>query len=198
MSTPARAIELVRDHCDIVERMELIPPAASVRGLYYRNVESQVELAGRLAEYRDYFPHERHSSLTYYPLSDYIVRLACAGALVESPARVHEGMYAVARGNAVTFGQSLLGRALFRLLSRDPVRLSEQGLAARRQSHTYGHWHIVRHGERALEMVYDVEYQWIEHVAAGSAHGTFEACGIDATFETTLRGRFSGSTLVRW
>jgi uncharacterized protein (TIGR02265 family) len=198
MSKVSRALDLVAPHCDIIDRLKLVPPSATVRGIYFRNVESQVERAGHLDAYRVYFEGDRYSSLPYYPLADYMIRIAVAGAIVESPPRVHEGMFAVARGNAATFGQSLLGKMLFRLLSRDPVRLTEQGLAARRQSHTYGHWGIVRHASNAIEMVYEEEYQWIDSVIAGAAHGTFEACGIAAQFETRMRTRFSGSTFVRW
>src|SRR5260370_12575544 len=156
------ALDLVAPHCDIVERLELVPPSACCRGIYFRNVEAQVERAGRLGLYRELFGGDRYSALPYYPLTDYLLRIACAGAIVESPERVHEGMFAVARSNAATFAQSLLGRALFRLLARDPVRLSEQGLAAPRQSHTYGHWVIKRPGPNEIEMIYEDEYQWIE------------------------------------
>ena len=198
MPSQDRAIALVAAHCDIVSRLEVIPPSACVRGLYFRNIETQVERLGRLAEYRQYFPDDHHSSLPYYPVADYLVRIACAGALVASPDRVHDGMREIARGNATTFGASLLGRAMLHLLSRDPVRITEQGLAARRQSFTYGHWEIVRHGTRAIEMVYQGEYWWIESVVAGAASGTFESCGITPAIETKLVDRFNGSTFVRW
>jgi uncharacterized protein (TIGR02265 family) len=198
MALPPRALELVAAHCDIVERLELVPPSACVRGMFFRNVEAQVERAGRLDEYRAHFDGDRFSALQFYPLGDYLIRLATAGALVESPGRLHDGMFAIARGNATSFAQSLLGRTLIRLLSRDPVRLSEQGLAAQRQTHNYGHWAIVKHAPNMIEMVYEDEYQWIESVITGAAHGTFEACGIRAQFETKLKSRFSGSTIVRW
>lgn len=198
MPAPSAAIELVAPYCDIKDRLALVPPSASCRGIYFKNVEAQVERAGGIRHYRELLGEDRFSALPYYPLSDYLLRLAVAGAIVATPERVHDGMFAVARGNAAAFASSLLGRALFRLLARDPVRLSEQGLAARRQSHTYGHWAIVRHGDNALEMVYSDEYQWIESVMAGAARGTFEACGIDAQFETRMRSRFNGSTFIRW
>jgi uncharacterized protein (TIGR02265 family) len=107
-------------------------------------------------------------------------------------------MYAVARGNATTFGQSLLGKALFRLLSRDPVRLTEQGLAARRQSTTYGEWELVRKGPREIEMIYHAEYMWIESAIAGAALGSFESCQTTPRIETLLRDKYNGSTVVRW
>jgi uncharacterized protein (TIGR02265 family) len=192
------ALALVASHCDIVERLEVIPPSACVRGLYFRNVEAQVERHGRMIEYRRYFPRDRYSSLPYYPVADYLLRIACAGAIITTPENVHKGMHEIARGNATTFAESLLGRAMLRLLSRDPVRLTEQGLAARRQSFTYGHWEIVHHGDRAIEMVYRDEYWWIESVVAGAAQGTFQSCGLHPELETKLDNRFNGSTYIRW
>jgi uncharacterized protein (TIGR02265 family) len=192
------ALDLVAPHCDIVERLALVPPTARLRGLLFRAIETQVERRGRLDRYRAFFPHDRYSSIPFYSLSEYIHRIAVAGALVASPRTVHEGMYDLSRGNAVAFAESLIGRALIRLLARDPVRLTEQGLAAQRQMASYGRWAIVRRGERVLEMQYQDEYVWIESVMAGSAAGTFESCGIRADLETTLSGRFSGATIVRW
>lgn len=198
MPSSSRALDLVAPYCDIVERLDLVPPSACVRGVYFRNVESQLDRVGRIGPYRELFGESKHSALGYYPLTDYMLRIAVAGAIVESPERVHQGMFAIACNNAAAFAQSLLGRALFRLLARDPVRLSEQGLAARRQSNTYGHWSLARRGANEIEMIYVDEYQWIESVIAGAAQGTFEGCGIKASVETRLDSRFNGSTIIRW
>jgi uncharacterized protein (TIGR02265 family) len=192
------ALELVAPHCDIVERLVLVPPTARLRGVLFRAIETQLQCRGRLEQYRAFFPADRYSSVPFYSLCDYLHRIAVAGALVASPRCVHDGMYDLSRGNAAAFAESLLGRALIRLLARDPVRLTEQGLAAQRQMASYGRWSIVRRGERAIEMHYRDEYVWIESVMAGSAAGTFESCGIRAELETTLSGRFSGCTVVRW
>jgi uncharacterized protein (TIGR02265 family) len=193
-----RAFDLVAAHCDIVERLKLVPPTARLRGMLFRSIETQLEIRGRLEAYRKYFPHDSYSSIPFYSLRAYILRVAVAGALSASPQRLHEGMYDLSRGNARAFADSLIGGALIRLLARDPVRLTEQGLAAQRQMASYGRWAIVRHGGRELEMQYRDEYVWIESVVAGSAAGTFESCGIRAELETRLSGRFSGCTVVRW
>jgi uncharacterized protein (TIGR02265 family) len=182
-----RAIALVAPHCDLVERLEVVPPSAQVRGLYLKSLETILQRGDRASLYREYFSGERWSPIRMYPLRDYMIRLAVAGASLHSPARVHEGMHDVWRTNATTFAGSLLGRAMLRLLSHDPVRLTEQGLAARRQTFQYGHWEIVRHGPRSIEMVYREEYIWIESAIAGGAVGAFAACGIEAG-----RGRVRG------
>jgi len=198
MGGETTALDLVSPHCDIAARLGAVPPSASVRGIFFRNLETQVERAGKLEEYRAYFPEDRRSFIPYYPLTEYLLRLACAGAVLESPERVHDGMFRIARSYSTTFAESLLGRTMIRLLSRDPVRLSEQGIAAKRQTHNYGHWELVRHGPGTIEMRYEDEYQWIESVMAGAAQGTFEACGIAAKLETVMRSAYSGSTFVRF
>jgi len=193
-----RAIELVATHCDLVDRLKVVPPSAQVRGLYLNSLDTILQRADRSALYREYFGGERWSPIRMYPLRDYMIRLAVAGAALRSAERVHEGMHDVWRTNATTFAQSLLGRTMLRLLSHDPVRLTEQGLAARRQTFHYGHWEIVRHGPRSIEMVYREEYIWIESAIAGGAVGAFEACGIEATLKTKLLNRFDGSTTITW
>jgi uncharacterized protein (TIGR02265 family) len=192
------AVALVAPYCDIIARLNAIPPSARLRGVYFRSVEAQLEKRGKHAQYRRYFPNDGYADLPFYSVAEYLVRVACAGALVASPSHVHEGIHEIARSNSTAFVSSLLGRSMLGLLARDPVRLTEQGLAARRQSHTYGHWEIVRHGERAIEMVYRDEYCWLESVVTGAARGTFEACGLDFELETKLSDRFNGSTCVRW
>lgn len=192
------ALALVRDHCDLIDRLRDVPPSARVRGLYFGSVVAEIKRAGKQAEYESYFPGERRSTLGFHPLTDYLVRLAVAGALIESPARVHAGMERITRGNAQAFAASLLGRVLLRMLARDPVRLTEQGLAARRLSTNYGEWRLERRGPCEIEMVYRDEYMWIESAIAGAAAGTFASCRVETTVETVLTDRYHGSTLIRW
>ncbi len=198
MTLADRAVALVAPHCDIVERLPLVPPSAQMRGVWFKSIEKQVERSGRMDAYREYFPTDHYSALAFYPVAELLMRSACAGAIVASPERVHEGMSAITRENAEAFMGTLLGRAMLRVLSRDPVRLLEQALAARRQSCKYGHWEIRRHSEREVEMVYTDEYWWIKSAVTGAAEGTFEACGIKAEIETKLIDRFNGSTFFRW
>jgi uncharacterized protein (TIGR02265 family) len=198
MALVERAIAFVAPYCDIVDRLAVVPPSARVRGLYFQSIRSELEKRNKRAEYEEYFPGDHYSAFPFYPLSELLVRLACAGALVAGPREVHEGMRLLNKANARAFIDSLLGRLLLRVLSRDPVRLTEQGLAARRQSTTYGHWEIKRISEREIAMIYRNEYGWIESALAGAAQGTFESCGVEVETVTTLIDRFNGSTHIRW
>lgn len=197
MNGPPSALELVAPHCDLVDRLQAVPPAAAVRGIFHHNVEGYLRKVGRLDAFRSYFPNSV-SALPFYPLSDYMLRLATAGALVASPARLHDGMREICRDHAASFARSLLGRTLIRLLSNDPARLTEQGLAARRQTHRYGRWSLIRHGPRQLEVVYEDEYVWIESAVAGAAEGTYVGCPFAVHQEHRIRSRFSGSTIHSW
>lgn len=192
------ALDLVSPCCDIAERLRDVPPSARVRGLYFRSVINVLKELNHLEEYERYFPNEKWSSLALYPLGDYLLRLAVAGAVVSSPETLHQGVQQITRCNAAAFANSLLGRVLVRILARDPVRLTEQGLAARRQSTTYGEWELVRKGPREIEMIYHAEYMWIESAIAGAAIGSFESCETSPRIETLLRDKYNGSTLVRW
>jgi uncharacterized protein (TIGR02265 family) len=193
-----RALELVGAHCDLAERLKVVPPSARVRGMYFNTFRGVLRGAGQLETFGTYFPHDRHSSIRFYPLRDYMVRLAVSGALLASPSDVHLGMHEIWRAHALSFASSLLGKAMLRLLSNDPVRVTEQGLAARRQTFQYGHWSIQRLDARALKMVYEEEYIWIESAIAGGAVGAFESAGVKIVTETELVDRFNGSTLIRW
>src|SRR5262249_52787201 len=142
------------------------PPSALLRGLYFASIVSVLRQLERMPAFEAYFPDERRSSLTFYPLRDYLLRLAVAGAVVAGPERMHQGIHEITRKNAAAFTKSLIGRVLVRILDRDPVRLTEQGLAARRQSTTYGEWELLRRGDREIEMIYRGEYMWIESAIA--------------------------------
>ena len=193
-----RAVDLVAPHCDIVDRLGDVPPSARIRGWYFKSMLAVLQRHDRLAAFQDYFPDESWSALGMHPLGDYLVRLAVAGALVATPARLHEGIFEISRQNATAFVSSLVGRLLVRILSRDPVRLTEQGLSARRQSTTYGTWQIRRPGPREVQMVYRGEYMWIESAIAGAAAGTFESCGVTADVRTALEDKYNGVTSIRW
>jgi uncharacterized protein (TIGR02265 family) len=175
-----------------------VPPSAQLRGLWHRAILGVLKQSGKLAEYLEYFPSERWSALTYYPLTDYMLRLAVAGAIIASPAEIHQGMHEALRLNAATFGASLLGRTMLRILAKDPIRLAEQGMAARRQATNYGEWLITSRGPHHVEITYRSEYVWIESAITGAAAGTYEPCRPKTTVRTQLVDRFNGSTMITW
>ncbi len=198
VSPDARAIALVASHCDIEERLSLVPPSACVRGIYFNAIEKQLAARDKLMQYKEYFPSDRFGALAFHPISAYLPRLACAGAIMTSPDRVHEGILLITKANARAFMDSLLGRLMLRVLSGDPFRLMEQAMAGRRQSTNYGHWELVRHGDRSLEVAYRQEYMWIESAIAGAGLGTFEACGLTVKMESRLVDRLNGSSIYSW
>jgi uncharacterized protein (TIGR02265 family) len=197
MDAREAAIAEVSLHCDLTERLTLVPPSAKGRGLYFRSIETVLGQAGRLEKYRTLFP-ERFATVLWHPISEFLVRLVVGGALLTEPARVHEGMYEIGRRNALSFSESLLGRTLLRLLSHDPKRLLQQAVAGRRQSQNYGHWSLEFPEERTAVMTMVEEYCYIDSYLLGAAQGTFDAVGVPLRAEAKLEDRFTGRHVLVW
>lgn len=184
-------------HCDLEDRLTVLPPSARNRGLFFRNIEQVVEKAGHGERYRLMFP-ERCRSMLWYPAADYLTRIAVGGALISGPENVHQGMSLIGRRNAIAFAESLLGRMMVRLLSRDPKKLLKQGVAGHRQSSSHGDWSLEITGDRSAVMSMREEYVYIESHYLGAAEGTFEAIGLSVNVEVQLDDRFNGRHILRW
>ncbi len=197
MDSRAAALVEVSRHCDIGERLTLLPPSSRSRGLYFRSIEGVLARAGRVERYRSLFP-ERFSAVRWYPTREFLIRLVVGGALLTEPALVHEGMFEIGRRNAVAFSDSLLGKTLLRLLSRDPKKLLAQGVAARRQSSTFGRWTLTFPEERRAVMAMEEEYIYIESYLLGAAQGTFDAIDVPVTTRVVLEDRFNGRHILEW
>jgi uncharacterized protein (TIGR02265 family) len=195
---PAEMLEAVSPSCDVKQRLAVLPPSARVRGLYFGSIESALEAAGRLAVYRGMFP-ERFSALGWHSAHDLMQRLVVGGALIASPERVHEGMFEIGRRNAVAFSESMLGRLMLRVLSRDPRKLLQQGVAGRRQSWSVGGtWRLELVSDRHAVMHMQEEYFYIESYLLGAAQGTFDAIGLAVQTAVELDDPYCGRHVLRW
>jgi uncharacterized protein (TIGR02265 family) len=193
-------VDVIRElcrFCDLAERLPLLPPSAKSRGVYLAGIDRVLAKTGSFDRFKTLFP-QRPSVIPWYPMSDFLARLAVAGALVAGPERVHQGMFEIGRGNAVTFAESLLGRAMIRLLDRDPKRLLKQGVAGRRQGNTHGRWELEYPSEREAVVTMTEEYAYIESYMLGAAQGTFDAIGVPVQAEVVLQDRFNGKHILRW
>jgi uncharacterized protein (TIGR02265 family) len=150
-----------------------------------------------MERYQALFP-ERFAAVLWHPISEFLVRLTIGAALLTSPERVHEGMFEIGRRNAVVFAESLLGRTLLRLLSRDPKRLLQQAAAGRRQSLNYGRWTLEFPEARTAIMTMEEEYLYIETFLLGAAQGTFDAVGVPVRAVAKLEDRFRGRHVLVW
>jgi uncharacterized protein (TIGR02265 family) len=187
----------VSQYCDLAERLALVPPSAKVRGLYFRSIERAVAAAGHQARFDALFP-DRVAAVLWHPAAEFLPRLAVGGALLRGPARVHEGMFEIGRGNAIAFAESLVGRMLLRILDRDPRRLLRQAIAGRRQSYSFGRWDLELVGDRQAIVSMSEEYLYLESYLRGAAQGTFDAVGMPVSIEVVLHDRFNGQHVLRW
>lgn len=192
----ARVKELVA-HTDLLERLTLVPASAKLRGLYFKNNLTVLRRAGLEEKFREIYP-EHYSAVRWYPVADFLERLAVAGALISGPSNVHEGIRQVGENNALAFAESLMGRAMLRLLARDPVKLLRQSMAGRRQSCTYGRWDLdlPEPGVAILRM--HEEYLWLESNIVGAAVGTFRSVGVEVDVSLQLATKFEGELTMRW
>jgi len=196
MDRAARIRELT-EHSDLRERLRSVPPAARIRGLYFRSTITVLEEANKLDAYRELFT-ESYSSVGWYPMTDYLERLAVGAALLTSPKDIDQGLYQIGRANAAAFANSLIGKMMIRLLSKDPQKLLRQACASRRQSVEYGRWSAEFGPERTAVITMHEEYIWIASNLTGAAKGTFESIGLDAKVDYALAGPYEGTHTIRW
>src|SRR5512132_4192634 len=128
MEPLASALEFVEPHCDIAERLRVVPKSAFMRGMAFDTIISALESSDKRADYEERFGALRYESLTLYPLAEYMIRLASAGAFLYSADTVYEGIGEVSRLNAVALTASLLGQALLHELASEPGQLLAQGI----------------------------------------------------------------------
>jgi uncharacterized protein (TIGR02265 family) len=190
-------LDEVCKHCDLTERLQLVPPSAKIRGLYFRSIEATLARAGKLSDYQKLFP-ERYMAVAWHPVGEFLVRLVSAGAMLEGPEKLHQGMFEIGRRNAVAFAESLLGRTLFRLLSRDPKRLLQQGVSGHRTSYTHGRWTLAFPEEGTAVMTMLDEFLYIESYLLGAAQGTFDAIGRQVCTEVVMEDRLNGRHILKW
>lgn len=198
MERNERVLAMVGDHCDLEWRLGVVSPSSQVRGVYFRSVAAAIAQLGYGDAYEALCEPGRRSPLKFYSTADYLVCLAGAGALAKSPEEVHAGIRLVSRLHARAFSESLLGRALLKLLSPDPKRLLLQGGAARRQTSTPGYWELEFPDERTAVVKMFEEYHWIESSMVGAAEGTFDMIGLEVSVECTLDSPFEGTHVLRW
>lgn len=193
----AQVLAEVSRHCDIEERLTLVPPSAKVRGTYCRSIDAALTEAGKYKRYKELFPREL-GTLQWHPCGEFLIRLVVAGALLMGPERVKDGMFEIGRRNAYEFARSLLGRMLLRLLSRDPKKLLLQGVAARRQTCSYGDWQVTFPQERTAIVTMVEEYMYLETFMLGAALGTFDAIGLKVDATAELQTQFNGRHVLHW
>jgi uncharacterized protein (TIGR02265 family) len=197
MSPALELLEELKVHCDIHERLELLPANARVRGVYFRSIEAVLGRAGRLSDYRALFPATK-AAVLWYPAAEFMQQLVAGAALLTEPSRVHDGLFEIGRRNARVFAESLLGRLLIRFLSRDPRQLLNQALVGHRQGYSHSTWQLSFLDDRTACMSMSDEYMFIDSYLVGAARGTFEAIALPVEVEVQLDDRFRGRHLLRW
>lgn len=195
--TRDEAIEAVCQHCDLRQRLQALPPSAKIRGAFFRSIERVLESAGHGAQFEAMFP-SRPTSVLWYPISEFLVQLTVGAAMLSGAEHVHEGMSEIGRRNAVEVSSTLFGRALLRILSRDPRKLLMQGAAVRRQCNNVGTWELTFPDARSAILVAKEEYLYFGSYLLGAAYGTFETIDLPVKIECVLDDPYNGRHVLRW
>lgn len=191
------AIEEVSQHCDLRQRLAAVPPSAKIRGAFFRSIERVLGNADLGGRFEAMFP-DRPKSVLWYPISEFLVQLTVGAAMLQGAERVHEGMSEIGRRNAVAVSETLFGRALLRLLSRDPRKVLMQGAAVRRQCNNVGTWELTFPDDHSAIMVMKEEYLYMDSYLLGAAYGTFETVGIPVRIECLMDDPYNGRHLLHW
>jgi uncharacterized protein (TIGR02265 family) len=187
----------VGPYSDLEQRLNDIPPSARARGIWVRNFENVLAREGKLGQYVA-IVGEPAAALGWHPLGEVVARLAVAAAVHTSPREMHVGLRALGRAQAVQFSHSLLGKTLIRLLNPDPVRVLQQGAAARRQTCNYGSWEYDFSQTHRVRVTHRDEYGWLDTQVLGSAEGTFDAIKVPAQFHLEMVDRYNGVIDITW
>lgn len=197
----ASIFEQAADHCDVVERLSLIRADQMARGVWFKMLRAEVARRGKghLAAYDE--ACGRHDAVTFkmYPLDDYLRRLVIAGALVASPARVHDGMRDLNRASVGYFAKSILGRLTISIVRPTPHDLLKQIERSRPHVASYGTFRYERRGPRAAAMHLSDEPLYIESAQLGGMLSTLDVCGIvDAQTLVAVHTTTSGTIFAEW
>jgi uncharacterized protein (TIGR02265 family) len=195
--TRQEAVEAVSAHCDLRQRLATVPPSAKMRGAFFRSIERVLASAGHGERFEALFP-DRPSSVLWYPMSEFLQQLTVGASMLSGAENVHHGMSEIGRRNAVEVSSTLFGRALLRLLSRDPRKLLMQGAAVRRQCNNVGSWELSFPEPRKAVVIAKEEYLYFESYLLGAAYGTFETLALPVHIECVMNDPYSGRHVLTW
>jgi len=195
--TREEAIEEVYRHCDLRQRLAAVPPSAKMRGAFFHSIDRVLGSAGLGPRFEAMFPR-RPSSVLWYPMSEFLVQLTVGASMLSGFENVHEGMSEIGRRNAVVVSSSLFGRALLRILSRDPKKLLMQGAAVRRQCNNVGVWDLSFPEPGQAVLVAREEYLYFDSYLLGAAYGTFDTLGLPVRIECVMDDPYNGRHALSW
>lgn len=200
MTLVGAVFEEASQHCDVIERLGAVRPDQAVRGVWFSMLRDEVRRRGAsLGERfdREVGPSER-ITFKMYPVGDYLRHLVVAGALVASPAQVHEGMQDLHRLSVRYFARSLVGRAIVSLVRPTPLGFFQQIARSRPHIATYGRWFIEPLADTALRIRMVDEPVYIESAQLGGVLSTLDVCGVEGTTRLEMHDRFTGTVTVEW
>jgi uncharacterized protein (TIGR02265 family) len=189
----ARAVRLL----DLDRRLELVPPSANSRGIFFGLVEHELSRRGYARPIvRSLVGEARRSVFALYPTRDLLVLYAKAGALLDQdPA---EGIRQLFSRTATYYASTWYGHAFRRLLRPDPATALRYVQGSREIVADYGAWRLEQRGPCEAIMHMADEYLWIESAQRGGCEGMLAACGVHGEVRAELDAPFRGRLFISW
>lgn len=177
---------------DLQEHLRSVPADATVKGMFLSStVEAVRDSGGGL------LTSEKFTAFRDYPLSRTLELLVEGAPLVYPDLPLRDGMRRLARPAFPVFAGSLVGRAVFAAVGRDPR--SVLGLASRAWRHATNTGKLESEPQdENTTLVRVCEFHLTEAVAVGIAEGVLEACGRRGRVARRMQSPTEGDFLIRW
>jgi uncharacterized protein (TIGR02265 family) len=188
------------EHTDLAWRLAQIPDAAACRGVYFNMID---ERAGNLGpatqlEYRRFFQLHRFSPFQFYPVKDYLTRIATVAQIHFGGPGIYDGLFEIQKSAFGAWRRTLMGRAAFAIFGKDFAGLLNalERAYATRMATNYTDLRVTREGPDRFRVTFVNEYVYIEHSMTGALTGVAELCDVRVKTETYLTDPFNGEVVI--
>lgn len=194
----APSMERCFRHTDLEWRLRAVPAEAACRGAFLNMLDEQATALGVRDEYRRFFGVYRFAPLRFYPVKDYMTRLAILSQMAFGDERIYEGIRSIHGASVDTWIHTPIGRLAMAMATPSYgsiLRILQRGYATRSTTN-YGALEILESTDRRHVVRAEGEYVWIEHAMAGAAATMARVCRLDAEVTAIMDEPFRGVVVI--
>ncbi len=183
----------MRAPLELDARLQALPRAATVKGMFLSNIADLVEQRSGQRPGR-----KRYVAFTNYPLSEMIELLPQAAKLAYPGLPVREGMRRLGRLAYPTFSSSTIGRVVMSIAGDDPRSALHVAPKAYRLVGNTGTARVVDTGDGEAILELRGVWGWPESYNVGVHEGALDALGVDGEVLVRIHSLCDADLLVRW
>jgi uncharacterized protein (TIGR02265 family) len=178
---------------DLEERLEALPRAATVKGMFLSNIVDLVEQRSGERPGRS-----RYVAFANYPLREMVELLPQAAELAYPGLPVRQGMRQLGRLAYPTFASSTVGRVVMSMAGDDPRAALHVAPKAYRLVGNTGTARAVDTGDREAVLELRGVWGWPESYNVGVHEGALDALGVDGEVRVRVLSLCDADLLIRW